>query len=454
MHLAFEKLTKAVALGAFHNSGERFDPPKCHPRTRLAVTERIMNWILGKESTNELIMWLHGAAGAGKSAIAQRIAELCHEADRLLASFFFSKSDSRRNRADLLFPTIAYQIACAFPGARALIEQEITRDPLIFTRSLEAQMVGLIVNPLQPLIDSHVFADPTSSRSLIILDGLDEVADRQEQTRILKAISSVLQRNQIPLIFLISSRPEQEISYAFNSHPLTGLTSRLLLDDTFHPDKDIRIFLDDSFSDIKAEHPQKRHIPSSWPSSDSLDHLVRKSSGQFIYASTVICFVKSLRHRPVERLEVVLGLRPVHRDLPFAELDALYMHILSGIEHPEQTLQIIGAILVHGYDPAQEMSIIHRLEQFLCLKSGDVEFYLADMASLVSYDSPVGSIRLLHASFGDFLFDPCRSGAFTIDKQAMETMMACHCIQQLIFASDPNLPKECMISMLAYGRNI
>ncbi len=101
-----------------------------------------MNWTLGKESTNELIMWLHGPAGAGKSAIAQRIAELCHEADRLLASFFFSKSDSRRNRADLLFPTIAYQIACAFPGARALIEQEITRDPLIFTRSLESQMVG------------------------------------------------------------------------------------------------------------------------------------------------------------------------------------------------------------------------------------------------------------------------------------------------------------------------
>ena len=52
-----------------------------------------MNWVLGKENTNSLILWLNGAAGAGKSAIAQRIAELCHEADILLATFFFSRSD-------------------------------------------------------------------------------------------------------------------------------------------------------------------------------------------------------------------------------------------------------------------------------------------------------------------------------------------------------------------------
>ena len=76
-----------------------------------------------------------------------------------------------------------------------MVEQGITRDPLIFTRSIEAQMVGLIVNPLQPLIESGVFENSASSRRLIILDGLDEVVDRQEQSRILKAISTVLQCN-------------------------------------------------------------------------------------------------------------------------------------------------------------------------------------------------------------------------------------------------------------------
>ncbi len=112
---AFKILQSRVAPGAFHNSGDRFDPPRCHPRTREAVNKRIMNWILGKESMNSLIMWLNGAAGAGKSAIAQTIAELCYEAGILLASFFFSRSDPHRNNTTLLVPTLAYQISTLIP---------------------------------------------------------------------------------------------------------------------------------------------------------------------------------------------------------------------------------------------------------------------------------------------------------------------------------------------------
>ena len=165
-----------MAPGAFHDSGERFDPPQCHPGTRLKVTEHITNWIYGKENTENSVMWLHGAAGAGKSAIAQRIAELFHEANILLASYFASnRADPRRMNANYIIPTISYQIASTIPAARLLIEEEITRDPLIFTRSLEAQMVALIVRPLQPLVTTGFFADPTSARRLVIIDGLDEI---------------------------------------------------------------------------------------------------------------------------------------------------------------------------------------------------------------------------------------------------------------------------------------
>src|SRR6266581_2883083 len=109
----FERLEQATAPNAFHNSAERFDPPKCHPNTRTAVIERIMNWIRGLETEdlNALIMWLYAAAGAGKSAIAQTIAELCHAENILLAAFFFSRSDPSRNNAKSLVASIAYQIA-------------------------------------------------------------------------------------------------------------------------------------------------------------------------------------------------------------------------------------------------------------------------------------------------------------------------------------------------------
>src|SRR5271163_4456842 len=70
---------------AFHNLSERYDPPRCHPSTRIAVLQHIMTWINDLQKLY-LFMWLYGPAGAGKSAIAQSIAELCHGANLLAAS--------------------------------------------------------------------------------------------------------------------------------------------------------------------------------------------------------------------------------------------------------------------------------------------------------------------------------------------------------------------------------
>ena len=74
-------------------------------------------------------------------------------------------------------------------------------------------------------------------------------------------------------------------------------------------------------------HPRRYLLSSSWPSLDIVYTLVKKTSGQFIYASTVTKFVASIRHQPADRLDIILGLRAPRNELPFAELDALYMHI-------------------------------------------------------------------------------------------------------------------------------
>ena len=71
--------------GAFHNSLQRSDPPKCHKHTREAILDKIVDWVRKRIDTDTFIMWLYGAVGAGKSAIAQTIAELCEEYKLLLA---------------------------------------------------------------------------------------------------------------------------------------------------------------------------------------------------------------------------------------------------------------------------------------------------------------------------------------------------------------------------------
>ncbi|PPQ75498.1 hypothetical protein CVT25_012039, partial [Psilocybe cyanescens] len=94
---AVKRLLEASSPGALYNSGERFDPLKCHPNTRTAILQKLMDWFIGVFGWDNLVLWLYGPAGAGKSAIAQTFAELCAEKNFLLASFFFSRSDSRRN---------------------------------------------------------------------------------------------------------------------------------------------------------------------------------------------------------------------------------------------------------------------------------------------------------------------------------------------------------------------
>ena len=78
----FPDFLESIVPGAFHNSAERYDSPKCHPHTREAILTKIMLWV--DDPVNEAqIMWMFGLAGAGKSAIAQSIAEMCFQQGKL-----------------------------------------------------------------------------------------------------------------------------------------------------------------------------------------------------------------------------------------------------------------------------------------------------------------------------------------------------------------------------------
>jgi hypothetical protein len=385
-----------------------------------------MKWIKWEEDLDAFIMWVYGPAGAGKSAIAQTICEMCEEEMIMLASFFFSRNDASRSTAKPLIATIVYQITLNLPSVRYAILGAIERDPLIFSKSLAVQFKSLIVTPLRPLVEAGFFNDPTSRR-LIIIDGLDECSDPKVQRNILDVLANAQKQHQLPLIFLIASRPEQHISLAFNTGLLHSITTRLALDESYLPDEDIRLFLADKFQEIKSSHPLRAYIPPQWPLPDVLNRLVYKSSGQFIYASTVIQYVSSIRHKPMDRLDVALGIRPPQRELPFAELDALYTHILASVEDVERVLDILNVMLFfveHG-----SVGGLSRIEKMLSLQHGDAELYMRDLSAIVNIER--NNIWLLHASFKDFLVDPTRSKQFWINPRARHTLFAHQCLQSI-----------------------
>ncbi|KAF9069507.1 hypothetical protein BDP27DRAFT_1363337 [Rhodocollybia butyracea] len=69
-----ETLAQKAVLSASYNAEQRFPPPKCHPGTRAHVLDTLEDWARS-DSKPTSIYWLYGAAGVGKSAIAQTISE-------------------------------------------------------------------------------------------------------------------------------------------------------------------------------------------------------------------------------------------------------------------------------------------------------------------------------------------------------------------------------------------
>jgi len=389
-----------------------------------------MDWILGlgADDQNAVILWFYGPAGAGKSAIAHNIAKRCDLEKLLLASFFFSRSDPARSNSKSLITTISYQIAINIPGTREKVVAAIERDPLILTRSLEAQVAALIFEPLREPLEAGYF-NTLTSRRLIILDGLDECDTPVVQCTILEVISRLFRDYHLPLLVFIASRPERHITHSFSTGSLPEFHSTLALDDTYKPDDDIRLFLADNFRQVKATHPMRRYLDHSWPSDDILESLVKKSSGQFIYASTVVKYVSSIRHRPADRLNIVLGLRPPRhaREMPFRELDALYTHIFASVEDKETVLLILGFQLLSSSRYPQMDA--EEVEDFFLLNRGDIEMLFGDLSAVITVSDVDPFIHILHASLGDFLLDAARSKEFFIDLSSIHTTCMHLCFQ-------------------------
>jgi len=388
--------------------------------------KKIEDWVKDAHKVT-LFLWLYGPAGAGKSAIAQTIAELLEKAGLLAAAFFFSRNAlAGRNDKTPLVATLVYQLIISIPEIRADVVEALELDPALFSRSIEAQIQALIVKPLNAVATDETLAPTLFSRPrLIILDGLDECRTTSSQTHILNVLSTAAKHLRIPLCFLIASRPERDIRQAFNDqNGLGSLSFSIALDDTYQPDDDIRVFLQSTFDEIKRNHPSGAHLPTSWPSPEDIRRLVKKSSGQFIFASTVAKYVNSHRHWPPDRLNIIFGQSEPGQETPFAELDGLYHLILSSVADIEKLQDFLMFLVLRPFSQRNGTSLTQTrtlIGRFLFYRPGEIDMILTDVHSII-YVPPPGDkfkeLRFFHASLPDFLLDRSRSKDLFLDQGA------------------------------------
>jgi hypothetical protein len=290
-------------------------------------------------------------------------------------------------------------------------------DPTLHTKSMDVQLQSLIIDAFQHL-------SPLPQRPyLVIIDGLDECHDKAIQQSILRLLCETIVVHNLPLRFLIGSRPESHIRDSFDQESLRTVTRRVVLDETFNPGKDIRVFLQDGFAKICAKNPILSHVKQPWPEEGIIDLLVQRSSGQFIYAATVLKFVGADFYSPTKRLALVL--KPDHT--AFSDLDQLYTQILSVYPSEVNIVQVLRFIIDIGTGRSSEV-----FEDILEMEEGELKLVLCGLSSLMedengeSLNKAVTSYvvpHFVHASFSDYLFDSSRSGPFHVDRQEHENQI-------------------------------
>lgn len=417
--VGFDTLQKHVSSAAFHNASDRVDPPRCHENTRRVVLQEILSWMILADTERAAWMaWLNGAAGAGKSAICQTIAEMCATQGIHVASFFFFRTDPTRNTIQPLVATLVYQMIQLVPEIKDIILSTIEGNPLIFQQSLATQLDELVIKPLRWLQFSG-----SVLKLRFIIDGVDECSGSEHQLDIIHTFSKFLAVKDCPIILLLGSRAERHLQPAFRSSRVSQILLQLPLDDNYLSDNDIYIFIRDKFAEIKATHSFSHLINVTWPPPSIVQEIVDKSSGQFIYASVVMKFISDPRSHPESQLAIIHGLRPsgFGPPLPFAQLDTFYRHIFSQVQNIELLATLLAYIII-GRSAA-----IDDLVRFFSMSEADVHIAFADLPSVIACQD--GEIRFLHASLPDFLLDEARSGGYYINPTIWSTRLCIYWLQ-------------------------
>ena len=394
--------------------------------TRVELGKELVDW--EKSSINAATMkWVSGGAGDGKTTLLLTFADLCRRQKRLIGAFFASNRIADGNDGNRIVATLAVQLMQALPSTAKHIDKALLDDPHLLSKGLEVQMNALIVEPINRIaMKQRILATITFGLikypTLIVIDGLDEIAGKDVQIDIIKIVGNAMRDARLPLHFLVSSRRADNIVNAMDKlRPQNRISDMDLRQDTL-VHRDIRRYFKVKFREVRVKDS---YLSQDWPGDEVVDQLVDKASGQFIYATTIMCYIMFEYRSPEEALAVIRGLlEKPPGDEPYQNLDELYSLIVRSANRRADMLRILTLIIIinrliaTSNAPAgafAELCSARKLGDILGLPRGDVGRCLKDMHSVVNIGDDNCDVQIYCKSFADFLLDPSRSNDFAVD---------------------------------------
>ena len=375
----------------------------------------IEDWISSTEEGTPRVLWLSGAAGRGKSAVAHTIANRYIERGGLASCFCFDRTRKADRLQGKIFTNIASDLADRNPIVRRALAKAVHDDNgLKRTADLSKQFQGLILGPTNKLLEA------ISTPVLIIIDALDESGEEDSRAQILRLLASQLNELPANVRVVVTSRPLEDIQkFLAASH-----IRRLSMDD-ISPEsagRDIQHYVSTRLVDLQ----------DTFKDAD-FQRLAEKSDGLFEWARLACEYIKGtnrVRVDPMSRFETVVAKAAVAGTASKGTrlLDGVYGQILGDIIAEDEYEEVIPAFrsvmgqILASLEPLSRVTLTAmRLHFSMDDRHYKIDDVIGSMGSLITgtADSQI-PIRPLHASFYDFLTDESRSNKFFVNLSSIQ----------------------------------
>ncbi|CCO32527.1 Vegetative incompatibility protein HET-E-1 [Rhizoctonia solani AG-1 IB] len=408
------------SMSAVFNSAEAIEVQRRSyaEGTRKAQIDLLLKWANTPDAGKTY--WMNGMAGTGKTTVAYTVCAELEKVSRLGASFFCSRNIQECRQVKHIIPSIAYQLARFSLPFRCALDMVLEAEPDAHTRALNIQYQKLIVEPLTKVQESLPLD------LIVVIDALDECESEDTVGQILNLLLSTTAA--LPIRFLISSRPEAEITQKITGRLDGQDNTRLVLHDLDPSDvrKDIEVYMRSELEGIPLTTTQWRR-------------LLESCGLLFIFASTACRFVR--RGHEAETLEEAVSTICSSASIPARHensIDALYLNILkAAFERPEISKDNIKRIkdILEVVVCAIEPMTLDTIAGLLNLKSGkQVSALIQPLRSVLNVSKATGVVTTLHASFPDFMLSPEPSSEFCCAQETRHTLMAKACLQMVEIA--------------------
>ncbi|KAF8672901.1 WD40 repeat-like protein [Rhizoctonia solani] len=409
---------------ATYNSAESLDVQRgsCTSGTREAQLKELMEWANMPDTGKTC--WMNGMAGTGKTTIAYTVCSKLDKSNRLGASFFCSRAIAECRQVKHIIPSIAYQLAKFSRPFRRALADVLEEDCDTHTQALNVQYQKLIIDPLKAVEKS------LPEDFIVVVDALDECESLTAVEQILELLLSTT--HTLPIRFLISSRPEREITERMTGRSNGQDEARLVLHnlDSNIVKTDIGTYMRKELKGIALEDSE-------------LTSIIERCGVLFIYAATICRYIKSANKmktlKKAVRVIIDSGSVPMEKGDELM-IDELYKTILDnafkGSELNEANRRTMRDVLEMAVCATEPMSL-DAMASLLQLDSAEqLEALLGPLRSVLNVTKKAKLVTTLHASFPDFILSQGRSGNYYCNPNTRHATIAEACLR-LIDGAEP-----------------